>query len=56
LWKLQRDFEIDISVEFSPTFAGLTEMWANGSSWDDIRLATSMTKAMLLELYVVHSI
>ncbi|MDR3614607.1 MAG: DEAD/DEAH box helicase [Candidatus Obscuribacterales bacterium] len=41
LWKLQRDFEIDISVEFSPTFAGLTEMWANGASWDDIRMATS---------------
>ncbi len=41
LWKLQRDFEIDIPVEFSPTFAGLTEMWANGASWDDIRMATT---------------
>jgi superfamily II RNA helicase len=41
LWRLQRDFDIDITIEFSPTFAGLTEMWANGASWDDIRMATS---------------
>jgi ATP-dependent RNA helicase HelY len=41
LWRLQRDFDIDIAIEFSPTFAGLTEMWANGASWDAIRMATS---------------
>ena len=41
LFRLQRDFDIDISIEFSPTFAGLTEMWANGATWNDIRHATS---------------
>lgn len=41
LWRLQRDFDIDISIEFSPTFAGLTEMWANGATWNDIRNATT---------------
>ncbi|HEY9684184.1 MAG TPA: DEAD/DEAH box helicase [Oculatellaceae cyanobacterium] len=41
LWRLQRDFDIDIPIEFSPTFAGLTEMWANGAVWDDIRMATT---------------
>jgi superfamily II RNA helicase len=41
LWRLQKDFDIDIPIEFSPTFAGLTEMWANGASWDEIRMATT---------------
>ncbi len=41
LWRLQRDFDIDIPVEFSPTFSGLTEMWADGATWDDIRMATT---------------
>jgi superfamily II RNA helicase len=41
LWRLQRDFDIDIAIEFSPTFAGLTEMWANGATWNDIRNATT---------------
>jgi superfamily II RNA helicase len=41
LWRLQKDFDIDISIEFSPTFAGLTEMWANGATWNDIRNATT---------------
>ena len=41
LWRLQRDFDIDIPIEFSPTFAGLTEMWANGATWNDIRNATT---------------
>jgi superfamily II RNA helicase len=41
VWRLQRDFDIDIPIEFSPTFAGLTEMWANGATWNDIRNATT---------------
>jgi superfamily II RNA helicase len=32
---------VDIPVEFSPIFSGLTEMWAQGATWDDIRMATS---------------
>ena len=40
LWRLERDFEIDISVEFSPTFCATTQMSAEGASWDQIRLAT----------------
>ena len=41
LWRTQREFDVDIAVEFSPIFAGLTELWAQGASWDDIRMATS---------------
>ncbi len=41
LFRLQRDFDVDISVEFSPTFSGLTQMWAEGATWDAMRNATS---------------
>lgn len=41
LFRLQRDFDVDISVEFSPTFSGLTQMWAEGATWDTMRNATS---------------
>jgi superfamily II RNA helicase len=40
LFRTQRDFDIDISVEFAPTFSGMTEMWADGVTWDAMRLAT----------------
>jgi superfamily II RNA helicase len=41
LWKLQREFDVDTQIEFCPTFSGLTEMWVNGATWDDIRMATT---------------
>lgn len=41
LWRLQRDFDVEIAVEFSPVLAGLTEMWAQGSTWNEIRFATT---------------
>lgn len=41
LFRTQRDFDIDITISISPTFSGLTEMWAQGASWDQIRLATT---------------
>ena len=40
LFRTQRDFEIDIPVEFNPEFAGLTEMWAQGATWEEMRHAT----------------
>jgi superfamily II RNA helicase len=40
LYKMQRDFDIDVPVGFSPTLAGLTQLWAEGATWDDIRQAT----------------
>jgi superfamily II RNA helicase len=40
LFKLQREFEVDVSIEFSPTFAPLTELWASGATWDEMRRAT----------------
>lgn len=39
--RLQREFDVDIPVEFSPVFSGLTEMWAQGATWEQIRLMTS---------------
>jgi superfamily II RNA helicase len=38
---LQREFEVDISIEFSPTFAALTEIWANGATWEEMRQFTT---------------
>jgi len=40
LFRTQRDFDVDISVEFAPTFCGMTEMWADGATWDAMRMAT----------------
>ena len=34
--KLQRDFSIDISVQFSSTFCEISQRWAQGASWEDI--------------------
>ncbi|HEY9869058.1 MAG TPA: DEAD/DEAH box helicase, partial [Candidatus Obscuribacterales bacterium] len=41
VWRLQQDFDVDIPVEFSPVLAGVTQMWAEGASWEDIRRATA---------------
>jgi superfamily II RNA helicase len=38
--KMQRDFDVDIPVAFSPVLSGLTQMWSEGASWEDIRQAT----------------
>jgi superfamily II RNA helicase len=34
--KLQRDFSVDIPVQFSSVFCQLTQAWAQGASWEDI--------------------
>jgi len=41
LWRLQREFEVEVPIEFAATHSGLSEMWADGANWDDIRMATS---------------
>jgi superfamily II RNA helicase len=51
LWKLQRDFDIDTPVEFSPTFAGLTEMWGHGANWDAIRMATTFDEGDVVRAF-----
>lgn len=51
LWRMQREFEVDVSVEFSPVFAGLTEMWAQGSTWDEIRMATSFDEGDVVRAF-----
>jgi superfamily II RNA helicase len=40
VYRLQRDFGIDIPVAFTPVLAGLTQLWADGATWDDIRQST----------------
>jgi superfamily II RNA helicase len=40
LFKLQRDFDIEVQIEFSPVFSHLTEMWAQSATWDEMRLAS----------------
>lgn len=35
--RLQRDFDVEIPIEFSPVFSGLTQLWADGASWEDVR-------------------
>lgn len=51
IWRTQREMDVDIPVEFSPTFSGLTEMWAQGSSWDDIRMATSFDEGDIVRAF-----
>ena len=41
LLRLQKQFEVDIPVEFNPQLSSLTEMWVNGATWDDIRAAAT---------------
>ncbi len=38
--RLQKEFEIEVPVSFSPVFSGLCQMWAEGSNWDEIRNAS----------------
>lgn len=38
--RIQKQFDVEIPVEYSPLLAPLTEMWVSGASWDDIRMAT----------------
>jgi superfamily II RNA helicase len=40
VWRQQRDFDVEIPVEYSSVLAGLTEMWANGANWESMRNAT----------------
>jgi superfamily II RNA helicase len=41
LFRTQRDFDVDVPISISPTFSGLTEMWAHGATWEQMRLATT---------------
>ncbi len=38
--RLQKDFDVELPVEYSAQFSGLTEMWARGASWEQIRLSS----------------
>lgn len=51
VYLLQRDFEIDIPVEFSPLFCGLSQMWASGASWEDIRHATYHDEGIVVRMF-----
>lgn len=44
----QRDFDIDIPVEFSLTFSGLSQMWAEGASWEEMRHATYFDEGIVV--------
>lgn len=48
---MQRDFNIDIPVEFSPLFCGLSEMWASGATWEDIRRATYHDEGIVVRIF-----
>lgn len=38
IFLIQRQMEVDMSIDLSPTFAALTQAWAEGASWDQMRL------------------
>lgn len=40
IMRLQKDFDIDMPIEFGTQFAGITEMWAQGAAWDAVRYAS----------------
>ncbi|MBX9689492.1 MAG: hypothetical protein K2X27_22470, partial [Candidatus Obscuribacterales bacterium] len=50
VYVMQRDFEIDIPVEFSPLFCGLSMMWASGASWEEIRHATFHDEGLVVRI------
>ncbi len=51
VYVLQRDFNIDIAVEFSPLFCGLSQMWAQGARWEDIRHATYHDEGIVVRIF-----
>ncbi|MBY0358913.1 MAG: DEAD/DEAH box helicase [Candidatus Obscuribacterales bacterium] len=40
VYVMQRDFGIEIPVQFNSLFCGLSQMWAQGATWEAIRHAT----------------
>lgn len=40
IYKMQRDYGIEIPVGFSPLLSNLTQMWAEGATWEELREAT----------------
>lgn len=51
VYLMQRDFNIDIPVEFSPLFCGLSQMWASGANWEDIRHATFHDEGLVVRIF-----
>lgn len=45
---LQRDFAVDIPIEISPLFCALTQMWAEGATWEQMRLATYFDEGIVV--------
>lgn len=50
VYVMQRDFNIDIPVEFSPLFCGLSQMWASGATWEEIRHATFHDEGLVVRI------
>lgn len=48
IFVLQRDFGIEIPVEISPLFCALSQMWTEGASWEQIRLATYFDEGIVV--------
>ncbi len=48
---MQRDFEIETPVEFSPLFCGLSQMWAAGATWEEIRQATFHDEGIVVRIF-----
>ncbi len=48
VFMMQRDFGIEIPVETSPLFSALTQMWAEGATWEQIRLATYFDEGIVV--------
>lgn len=51
VYLLQRDFNIEIPVEFSPLFCGLSQMWISGATWEDIRHATYHDEGLVVRIF-----
>ncbi|MBX9723638.1 MAG: hypothetical protein K2X81_19695, partial [Candidatus Obscuribacterales bacterium] len=51
VYTMQRDFDVDIPVEFSPLFCGLSQMWADGATWEDIRRATFHDEGLVVRIF-----
>ncbi len=48
--KLQRDFSIDIPIQFSSTFCEISQKWAQGSSWEEITTNTRVDEGDIVRV------
>jgi superfamily II RNA helicase len=50
LHRLQRDFDVDISISFDFSLSPLAQMWAGGCSWQELLIATTYDEGDIVRM------